>query len=93
MSLTINAVYRSWQSYASGALGRTIQCDVGGCVIEAAEALSSVAAGVQSLIDVWRLRLQATGGTVVGDPWTVGSVVLYVGEAAVRGLGGSQNSS
>jgi hypothetical protein len=91
LSITINAVLRSWQSYVNGALGRTIQCNVGGCVIEAAEALSSVAAGVQSLKDVWGLRLQATGGTVVHDPWTVGSVVLYVGEEEVHGLGGSSS--
>ena len=86
--LTMEAILRHWESYVNstdtGTLGHDVQRNVGGSVIGAAEALRAVAAGVQSLTDMWEDSLTPQGGhgSATDGVWTVGAVLLYVCERA-----------
>ena len=57
---------------------------MGGGITGAAEALRAVAAGVQTLTDMWgeRLNSQTGDGPATDNVWTVGEIVLFVCERA-----------
>ena len=82
--LTMGAILRHWEGYVNstdtGTLGRDVQRNVGGHVIGAAEALRAVAAGVQSLTDMWEETLTSQGGdgSAADGVWTLGTVLQYI---------------
>lgn len=86
--LTMGAILRHWEGYGTstdtGTLGHDVQRIVGGHAIGAAKALRAVAAGVQSLTDMWEETLTSQGGdgSAADGVWTLGTVLQYICERA-----------
>lgn len=80
---TLDAVQRHWEAIDlhSQALHTAVMSSVGHCILQVAATFGAVAAGMQTLRDVWELKVSAQGSEE-SSSWTAGLVLQIIREKA-----------